>query len=502
VADSPRSLTTDLTKIYFSDFFDVPPSALEEYGAFDVSLLTDLPLFIDPFLLFNSDKPEYRDEHEKIIEYVKFLRDKAVARELDDTLVRLWFTFPEVKQNWFGYTEGGNSGSGLGIKFARALNANLNLIFSRFGKEDVTKGSHLEKVLLFSSGVGRDNISDFVTNVLKDFLLRYTERFTLKHVKPEQRRKVTVRKAVFDYDTESWASRSYTLPFIEGDYVVLTPVDILTKDEVWINRTDMVRNYPEIAASIPDAELRGQMSNYFEKRLREIREREAENKRRRTNDAERQRLVSPGLPPATQKQQDEAAGATIHAFPGYTDYYVKYKEDHGDEAEALADERVRSSQQLYIAQVRDLVALLRAQSDFYAVEGVTFEEARKRAHELKGVVEQQRGWRMLYADGEPISREPDLRLVTRLVWTNSVDGENGAVLDNSVVEFKLARNAQIRTRLEQHVEAGDGTSGLTVLFYFTDEERERVMALLKALKVQDRTDIVLIDGRGDGQSVG
>ncbi len=42
-------------KIYFSDFFEVLPALLEEYGAFNISLLNDLPLFIDPFLLFNSD---------------------------------------------------------------------------------------------------------------------------------------------------------------------------------------------------------------------------------------------------------------------------------------------------------------------------------------------------------------------------------------------------------------------------------------------------------------
>jgi hypothetical protein len=42
--------------IYFSDRFGVDPDALEQYGALDVSLATDLPLFIDPFLLFNSKK--------------------------------------------------------------------------------------------------------------------------------------------------------------------------------------------------------------------------------------------------------------------------------------------------------------------------------------------------------------------------------------------------------------------------------------------------------------
>ena len=38
-------------KIFFSDFFDVKPEALKSYGAFNISLVNDLPLFIDPFLL-------------------------------------------------------------------------------------------------------------------------------------------------------------------------------------------------------------------------------------------------------------------------------------------------------------------------------------------------------------------------------------------------------------------------------------------------------------------
>ena len=36
-----------MTQIYFSDFFRVPPQAFEEVGAFEVSLVSDLPLFVD-----------------------------------------------------------------------------------------------------------------------------------------------------------------------------------------------------------------------------------------------------------------------------------------------------------------------------------------------------------------------------------------------------------------------------------------------------------------------
>ena len=40
--------------IYFSDVFGVAPETLDQYGAFNIALVNDLPLFIDPFLLFDS----------------------------------------------------------------------------------------------------------------------------------------------------------------------------------------------------------------------------------------------------------------------------------------------------------------------------------------------------------------------------------------------------------------------------------------------------------------
>lgn len=42
-------------QIYFSDVFQVKAETVDEYGAFDVALVNDLPLFVDPFLLFNME---------------------------------------------------------------------------------------------------------------------------------------------------------------------------------------------------------------------------------------------------------------------------------------------------------------------------------------------------------------------------------------------------------------------------------------------------------------
>jgi hypothetical protein len=42
-----------------------------------------LPLFIDPFLLFRSRKPEYRGLHDEIIKYLRFLKGKSANSPLD-----------------------------------------------------------------------------------------------------------------------------------------------------------------------------------------------------------------------------------------------------------------------------------------------------------------------------------------------------------------------------------------------------------------------------------
>ena len=65
--------------VSFSDFFKVPAKTVDKYGAFNISLLADLPLFVDPFLLFNSKKPAYRKLHDEMVRYLRFLRDKSTG---------------------------------------------------------------------------------------------------------------------------------------------------------------------------------------------------------------------------------------------------------------------------------------------------------------------------------------------------------------------------------------------------------------------------------------
>lgn len=286
-----RTITMPELRIYFSDFFDASPASMRSYGAFDVSLINDLPMFIDPFLLFNSEKPEYRTLHNEMIKYLKFLRDKAISSELDAGGMYSWFVFKEVRQNWLGFSLSGNRGHGLGPKFAKALHGNFNNTFKNFGEEKVPESPHFEKLTLFDTGVGKDNVSDFTTNLIKKYLLEYTEEFARQHIRRELTDDFAVQRAYFNYGTETWASKTYRLPAFMGDFVLLTPQDLLTKDDLWINQRDLVGDYNEIVDSIHNVQLRAEINNYFDRELSIILERK---ERKRQEAAEKKRKKQAG----------------------------------------------------------------------------------------------------------------------------------------------------------------------------------------------------------------
>src|SRR5689334_21419574 len=104
------------SRVYFSDYFHVSEDDLDAYGALNICLVSDLPMFIDPFLLFQSKKPEYQELHKSVIDYLVFLRSRADFAERNEGLLKEWFYFGEVKQNWLGFCFLGNEGRGPGMR--------------------------------------------------------------------------------------------------------------------------------------------------------------------------------------------------------------------------------------------------------------------------------------------------------------------------------------------------------------------------------------------------
>lgn len=483
---------------FFAEYFGLDEKIVDDYGAFNISIVNDLPLFVDPFLLFHSDKTEYVALHEQIIDYLVFLRRKADAGAVSSGLLRSWYCFPEVKQNWFGFSLSGNGGTGLGIDFAQALHSNLHSLFPDFGEEQVTESSHLEKVCLIAPGVGRDNISDFTTNLIKDFLCRYTEAFADAHLDASDIRNVTINNARFNFETEAWERRTYRLPWVNGDFVLLTPKDILTRDENWINRGDLIHSFEQIPTAIPDIQLREQVSNYFHLVLAKHKDREA-----------------------SAKEREEAAARTLLRFPAIIDYYIKLKEIHGDEAVDISADKVIATEYLFVEQLMDIQRTLQSASEYYRVGRSTYEESHARLAFLKDVIENKGGHRLFYHDGVALQREKDLQILFRLVWfgtpsdagTEANDGRgpvdfkiSRGARDKTLVEMKLAKNSQLERNLEKQVPiyqaASDARNGIKAIIFFSDQEEDRVLAILERLGILGHKDVVLIDARDDNKPSG
>jgi len=481
-------------KLLFSDFFEVAFDELKEYGAYNVSLVADLPLFIDPFLLFNSDKKEYQQLHDEIIRYLKFLKRKSYSGEVEQGILYSLYTFKEVRQNWFGYTSRGNKGSGLGRDFADALDRNFHKVFPNYGEEKITIGSHLEKLCLFKEGVGKDNISDFATNLIKRYLLKYTEKFAKENVRSNLCDNFRVPKVWFNYETESWVEESFYLPRFGDkfdDYVLLTPKDLLTKDDTWINRDDLVNQFFKLPNSVDNEELRAKINNYL-------------------------RRILPEEP--TRKEKKEIVQKALLEFPVLIDYYIRLKEERGDRAVDLSQQRVEFSENLYLCNFKNLFLLL-SKTPFYKVLRTnSYEEALKRAKYLKHVIEDNGGYRNFYIKGKCISREEDLKLLYRLTWFGSkfdfrTEGNDGrgpvdsavsfGSLDKTNVEFKLASNTRLKHGLEKQVpiyeKSANAQKSIVVIFYFSKKQLDRVKGILKELNLEDEQSIVLVDARDDNK---
>ncbi len=478
---------------FFSDHFQIDPKVLEEHGVVNISLVADLPLFIDPFLLFNSEKAEYRALHDEIIRYLKFLRDKAASGGIDPALLKAWYCFPEIRQTWLGFSEDGNAGHGLGMDFAKALHRNLNTLFADFGKEHITKGTHLEKVCLVKDGVGRDNVSDFTTNLIKKHLCELTQAFALEHLLPEQRRLRPVDNVEFNYKTERWSHRSFDLPWAGDDYVLLCPKDMLTKDDTWINRADLTEQFEQIPDAIPDDQLRAHINNYFASAL----------------------STAPDKEP-TKAERTEAAMKTIARYPDLLDWYILYKEQHGDEAISVAKMRLQIVEHFLVLGAQGLIRKLQ-KTDFYQEQGTSYEEAHRRIAFFKHEVENG-GWRSFYINGKVLQREKDVQRLFKYIWMDTsyalspeVDHGRGpadfevskGAADKTIIEIKLGKNTSLKNNLQKQAELYQAASGaknaIKIIVYFSEAEFMRVQAILKELKLTGHRDIVLIDARNDNK---
>jgi hypothetical protein len=194
----------------------------------------DVPVGIDPFLLYKSRDPEFRKLHgiligafEAGIDAVRRHDVRGACRILD---------FPEVSAIGLGYTQNSKRGSGVGTHLTELIVETL------VGSPSLQQRGvrHVEEMQLVSAGIGPDRISDIAANVLKRFLIEYTQRQCAMWNLPVERG-VPVDH-IYDPDSQSWADSYEDLPVSPGDgsAILLVPRRIV-RALPWINYDDFLR---------------------------------------------------------------------------------------------------------------------------------------------------------------------------------------------------------------------------------------------------------------------
>lgn len=237
----------------FSEVFNITRGNGDDW--FDPILDSDTRLFIDPFLLYETQNPAFAHAHDKITDF--FNRAFILAAEstppsiknIKYRILQKMMMFPEVKEICLGYASKSTDGAGSGPGFSKDI---VGAIYESI-KMGIESTSHFEDLGLFGEGIGSDRISDAAANIIKKELIKYTENICRKHRVPMK--PFLIRNADFNGKTGRWLDKYVFLPqnpFYNNRAIILVPMSFLNDvytldaeeflDFCWYNKNEEIRD--------------------------------------------------------------------------------------------------------------------------------------------------------------------------------------------------------------------------------------------------------------------
>ncbi len=235
MTDSSDTRLTTLVRPRLTDFHGVNLAQAELDFAipfFD----EDLPLYLDPFLLWKSPSQQDNALHTTLMASFNHL-NRLIGKGQDADAQRVIVELSECDEVGLGVSAT-RTGKRLGAKAAGGI-LDLFRVIPHYGKEGF---GHLEEVQLLVEGISRDRISDFACNYLKSFLVDYTTQQAETVGIPIQQVSLPT---IYDYRSQSIKTdeKAY-LPVhpVTGKPIILTPKRWL-RFNPWINFDDYFSNH-------------------------------------------------------------------------------------------------------------------------------------------------------------------------------------------------------------------------------------------------------------------
>jgi hypothetical protein len=192
-------------------------SAAQERTAFAIPFLNeDIPLYIDPFLLWRSPSQHENALHNLLVDAFDRVGHAALAGNRDDA-VRFLVRASECDEVGLGVSAN-RAGKRIGSATAEAILDTLARLpgFRERGMR------HVEILQLLVDGISRDRISDFAGSVLKDHLVDFTMSECEKLAVPTSE---VVLDDVYDHKAHQFKSETAKLPVnpLNGKPILLAP---------------------------------------------------------------------------------------------------------------------------------------------------------------------------------------------------------------------------------------------------------------------------------------
>lgn len=194
----------------------------------------DIPLYVDPFLLWKSPSQQDRALHTQIVAALNGIGQMALAGRKADAKALL-IAMSECQEAGLGHARNKK-----GRRISKEQAEQTLEVFEAI--PDVRKEGlqHIETVQLCVDGIAKDRISDFTCSLLKSFLIDFTIDQCARHAIPCEE---VVIGDIYDPEARKLSTESVRVPVTPGTRqpLLLIPKRWLRFSQ-WINYEDYYKN--------------------------------------------------------------------------------------------------------------------------------------------------------------------------------------------------------------------------------------------------------------------
>lgn len=245
-----RNLVSDsdnvtLIRPRLNDYYDLPFT--QEEVDFAIPYLDeDLPLYVDPFLLWKSPAMQDNSLHSLLMSSFNRL-GKLVLEGREDEAIAALVLSSECQEVGLGMSK-----TRRGVRISSETAAQIISLFRNIPQVRMAGFAHVEEIQLLVDNISKDRISDLTCSFLKSFLIDYTIDQANKHGIPMRR---LVVPNIYDSRKQVFFDEEVAVPCNPetNEPVLFVPKHWLRRIP-WINLDEYIRDFTTAGLEGSDSE--------------------------------------------------------------------------------------------------------------------------------------------------------------------------------------------------------------------------------------------------------